>query len=39
MTGARAVTADTVLRLPLFFGMSDRLWIGLHVDYDAAPRP
>ena len=36
VTGARAVTADTGLRLSRFFGMSDGFWIGLQVDYDAA---
>lgn len=34
--GARAVTADTGLRLSRFFGMSDGFWIGLQTDYDAA---
>jgi len=36
VTGSRAVTADTGLRLSRFFGMSDGFWIGLQVDYDAA---
>ncbi|MCX7013874.1 MAG: HigA family addiction module antitoxin [Candidatus Sumerlaeota bacterium] len=36
VAGARAVTADTGLRLSRFFGMSDDLWIGLQMDYDAA---
>lgn len=34
--GARAVTADTGLRLSRFFGMSDAFWVGLQVDYDAS---
>ena len=36
VAGARAVTADTGLRLSRFFGMSEGFWIGLQVDYDAA---
>lgn len=36
VAGARAVTADTGLRLSRFFGMSDSFWIGLQMDYDAA---
>ena len=36
VAGTRAVTADTGLRLSRFFGMSDRFWIGLQTDYDAA---
>jgi addiction module HigA family antidote len=36
VAGARAVTADTGLRLSRFFGMSDAFWIGLQLDYDAA---
>jgi antitoxin HigA-1 len=27
--GKRAITADTALRLSLFFGLSDRFWINL----------
>ena len=38
VAGARAVTADTGLRLSRFFGMSDGFWIGLQTDYDAATR-
>ncbi len=34
--GARAVTADTGLRLSRFFGMSEGFWIGLQMDFDAA---
>jgi len=36
VAGARAVTADTGLRLSRFFGMSDGFWSGLQMDYDAA---
>jgi addiction module HigA family antidote len=36
VTGKRAVTADTGLRLSRFFGVSDAFWIGLQMDYDAA---
>ena len=36
VAGARAVSADTGLRLSRFFGMSDGSWIGLQMDYDAA---
>ena len=36
VTGVRAVTADTGLRLSRFFGMSECFWIGLQADYDAA---
>ena len=36
IAGARAVTADTGLRLSRFFGMSDGFWVGLQIDYDAA---
>ena len=36
VAGARAVTADTGLRLSRFFGISEGFWIGLQADYDAA---
>ena len=36
VAAARAVSADTGLRLSRFFGMSDGFWIGLQMDYDAA---
>ena len=36
VSGARAVSADTGLRLSRFFGMSEGFWIGLQMDYDAA---
>ncbi len=36
VTGKRAVTADTGLRLSRFFGTSDGFWVGLQTDYDTA---
>ena len=36
VSGDRAVTADTGLRLSRFFGMSEGFWVGLQLDYDAA---
>ena len=36
VTGTRAVTTDTGLRLSRFFGMSEGFWIGLQMDFDAA---
>lgn len=32
--GKRSITADTALRLSLFFGMSDRFWLNLQTKYD-----
>ena len=32
--GKRRITADTALRLALFFGNSARFWLGLQTDYD-----
>jgi addiction module HigA family antidote len=32
--GARAVSADTALRLARFFGTSDRFWLNLQAAYD-----
>ena len=32
--GARPVTADTALRLGLFFGMEPRFWLNLQTEYD-----
>jgi addiction module HigA family antidote len=32
--GTRGVTADTALRLSLYFGMSERYWINLQSWYD-----
>ena len=36
VTGKRAITVDTGLRLSKFFGLSDGFWTGLQLDYDAA---
>ncbi|PII20408.1 addiction module antidote protein, HigA family [Stenotrophomonas sp. LMG 10879] len=35
VTGHRAVTAATGLRLSRHFGVSDMFWIGLQADFDA----
>ena len=32
--GARPVTADTALRLGMFFGMDPRFWMNLQSEYD-----
>jgi len=32
--GSRPVTADTALRLGLFFGMEPRFWLNLQSEYD-----
>ena len=32
--GARPITADTALRLGLFFGMEPRFWLNLQAGYD-----
>ena len=32
--GKRRITADTALRLPRFFGTTDRFWINLQARYD-----
>ena len=32
--GKRALTADTALRLALYFGTSPELWLNLQSDYD-----
>jgi addiction module HigA family antidote len=32
--GVRAITADTALRLSLYFGTSPKFWLGLQDDYD-----
>jgi len=32
--GRRAITADTALRLGMYFGVSPELWLGLQMDYD-----
>ncbi len=32
--GKRAITADTAMRLALFFSMSSQFWLGLQKDYE-----
>ena len=32
--GTRAITADTALRLSLYFGTSERFWLNLQARYD-----
>jgi addiction module HigA family antidote len=32
--GKRRITADTALRLSIFFGNSASFWLGLQMDYD-----
>ncbi len=32
--GKRAITADTAIRLSLFFGTSAQVWLGLQSEYD-----
>lgn len=34
VNGARPITADTALRLGLFFGMEARFWLNLQAEYD-----
>jgi len=34
INGSRRITADTALRLSLFFGNSTKFWLGLQNDYD-----
>ena len=34
LNGQRPVSADTVLRLGLFFGMEPRFWLNLQSEYD-----
>ena len=36
ISGKRAITPDTGLRLSRFFGMNDGFWIGLQTDCDLA---
>jgi addiction module HigA family antidote len=36
VSGIRAITPDTGLRLSRFFGLNDGFWIGLQSDYDTA---
>jgi antitoxin HigA-1 len=34
VNGKRSITADTALRLGVYFGMSPELWLNLQADYD-----
>ena len=34
LKGRRAITADTALRLSIYFGNSAKFWLGLQADYD-----
>lgn len=34
MKGKRSITADTAIRLALYFGTSPKFWLGLQDDYD-----
>jgi len=34
LKGERAITADTALRLSLYFGTSPKFWLGIQDDYD-----
>ena len=34
LKGKRRVTADTALRLSMYFGTSDHFWLGLQNDFD-----
>ncbi len=36
VSGKRAITVDTGLRLSRYFGLNDAFWTGLQLDYDAA---
>ncbi len=36
ISGKRAITVDTGLRLSRYFGMNDNFWTGLQLDHDAA---
>ena len=36
ISGKRAITVDTDLRLSRYFGVNDGFWTGLQLDYDAA---
>jgi addiction module HigA family antidote len=41
VNGARAITADTALRLGKYFGVSPEMWLGLQVEHElrVARRP
>jgi len=34
LKGTRRITADTALRLSIYFGTSPKFWLGLQDDYD-----
>ena len=34
LKGERSITADTALRLSIYFGTSAKFWLGLQDDYD-----
>ncbi|HCW76642.1 MAG TPA: addiction module antidote protein, HigA family [Candidatus Marinimicrobia bacterium] len=34
VNGKRSITADTALRLSMYFGNSASFWLGLQMDYD-----
>jgi addiction module HigA family antidote len=34
LKGLRAITADTALRLSIYFGTSAKFWLGLQDDFD-----
>lgn len=34
VNGKRSITADTALRLAVYFGVSPELWLNLQTDYD-----
>ena len=34
VNGHRPITADTALRLGMFFGMEPRFWLNLQAEYD-----
>lgn len=34
VSGKRAITADTALRLGKYFGISPEIWLGLQADYE-----
>ena len=34
VNGKRSISADTALRLGIYFGVSPELWLGLQLDYD-----
>ena len=36
ITGKRAITVDTGLRLSRFFGLSDGFWTGLQIDFESS---